>query len=61
MKKVSLIAQWAFEYGGQSVKAGEEFSANEKDAELMLLRGSVVKAEPKKRSYQRRDMVAETP
>ena len=61
MKKVSLIAQFAFEYDGRSVKAGQQFEATEEDAKLMLARGSVVKGEPKKRTYLRRDMRAESP
>ena len=58
-----LIAKAAFPYAGRSLQPGDRFEATEKDANLlkMVKRAEDADAspdEPRRRRYQRRDMVA---
>jgi hypothetical protein len=55
---IELIAMDSFNYGGDRLKAGENFTASDRDAKLLMLVGKA--KEKQKRVYKRRDMVPET-
>lgn len=60
---MKLIALKEFKYAGRLVRPGDEFTATDRDAKVLLLVGRVDKApdEPKpvRRAYKRRDLQAE--
>jgi hypothetical protein len=66
--KRQMIATQEFSYGGKSLKAGDAFEAQDKDAFLLQglgkarIEGDSEKntAEKTKRRYRRRDMTAES-
>ena len=57
----TLVAEMAFTYAHKALKAGEEFEASDKDANILKLAKRARDAGEAKRSrrYQRRDMTAE--